>query len=467
MEFFHKMFWGSNIQFRMSLFLVAVTTFILTGFAVYNYHCTRSNMLSDLQASAEIITTQLSRNLADPLWNFNQAQIEDAQLTEMMEKQLFGILIRDADNGTILSGKNRNGRWQPTDIKKDISGPYIVKKAKVLKEDETLAIVETYFTPRFVKEALRRYIVSTAITLIILNLSILTTLIVTLKRILIRPILALADDLNRGAEHVTHAAKEMSSTSQSLAEGTSEQAASVEETSASLEEISTMTSTNADHASLADHFMLEVNKMIEQANHFINKLTAQMEEISTASQETSNIIKTIDGIAFQTNLLALNAAVEAARAGEVGAGFAIVAEEVRNLALRSSQAAKNTASLIQRTVDRISTGNQMVTESNQAFFQVTEKATEVGKLISEITAVSKEQSKGISQINSAITNIDHVVQQTAANAEEAAGASEVLNAEAVIVRRTVEKLVALVDNAKHIDIQPKQKEIACDKEHPF
>ena len=155
-------------------------------------------------------------------------------------------------------------------------------------------------------------------------------------------------------------------------------------------------------------------------------------------------IKTIDEIAFQTNLLALNAAVEAARAGEAGAGFAVVADEVRNLAMRAADAAKNTAELIEGTVKKIASGSELVSVTNASFAQVAQSASKVGGLVGEIAAASSEQSKGIDQVNIAINDMDKVVQQNAANAEESASACEEMNAQAQEMKRMVDELVAMV-----------------------
>jgi len=173
-------------------------------------------------------------------------------------------------------------------------------------------------------------------------------------------------------------------------------------------------------------------------------LTKSICEISDASRQTQKIIKTIDEIAFQTNLLALNAAVEAARAGEAGAGFAVVAEEVRNLALRSADAAKNTATMIEDTVKKVTDGTTLLDQTNSAFGEVATSTAKVGDLVSEISAASDEQAKGIEQINRAVTEMDKVTQQNAANAEESASASEELSAQSQQMMDYVNQLTAIV-----------------------
>jgi methyl-accepting chemotaxis protein len=250
--------------------------------------------------------------------------------------------------------------------------------------------------------------------------------------------------LNDGAQEVASASSQVSSAAQSLAEGSSEQAASIEETSSSLEEMSSMTKRNADNAQQANILMDEAKQVVGAANESMENLTESMAAITKASEETSKIIKTIDEIAFQTNLLALNAAVEAARAGEAGAGFAVVADEVRNLAMRAADAAKNTASLIEGTVKKVRDGSELVSRTNEGFKKVAERSGKAAYLVAEISAASSEQAQGIGQINTAVSELDKLTQQNAANAEESASASEEMSAQAETMKSMVDELVAIV-----------------------
>jgi methyl-accepting chemotaxis protein len=260
-----------------------------------------------------------------------------------------------------------------------------------------------------------------------------------------RPINRVVAGLANGANQVSAASSEVASASQSLAEGASEQASSLEETSSSLEEMSSMTRQNADNAGQAKSMMVDAGRIVEKVGSHMEEMSRAMVDITKTSEETGKIIKTIDEIAFQTNLLALNAAVEAARAGEAGAGFAVVADEVRSLAMRAADAAKNTNNLIENTIKAVKTGNELTKMTQEAFKENIAIAGKIAQLIDEIATASQEQAHGIFQVNKAVTEMDKVTQQAAANAEESASAAEELNAQAQQMKSFVRDLSAVVD----------------------
>ncbi|MCG8552705.1 MAG: methyl-accepting chemotaxis protein, partial [Desulfobacterales bacterium] len=261
-----------------------------------------------------------------------------------------------------------------------------------------------------------------------------------ITRSITKPINKIITGLNEGAVQVAAASGEVSSSSQSMAEGASQQAASIEETSSSMEEMSSMTKRNAENSNNADGLMKDANTVVNTASRSMEELTRSMEDISSASEETSKIIKTIDEIAFQTNLLALNAAVEAARAGEAGAGFAVVADEVRSLAIRAAEASKNTAKLIEDIVEKIQNGSQIVGTTSGDFFSVSGNVDNAGELVDKIATANSEQAKGIESINQAVTEMDLVIQQNAAGAEESAAAAEQMNAQSELMKQMVADL---------------------------
>ncbi len=289
------------------------------------------------------------------------------------------------------------------------------------------------------KQAWQNVIIGLTVSLIIIII-----IYLVIAKLVIRPVEQIIDNLNEKAGQVVASAESVAAASQVLAEGATEQAASVEETSASLEEMSSMTRKNMENAGLADDLLQKANKAVVQANDDMATLTQSMAEISRASEATSKIIKTIDEIAFQTNLLALNAAVEAARAGEAGAGFAVVANEVRSLALRAAQAAADTAELLAGTVQKVKTGSDLVSRTNTDFSEVVRYTEKSCVLAGGIAAASQEQAQGIEQISSAVLEIDKVVQANAASAEESAAASEELNQLSDGMRGVIRSLAALV-----------------------
>ncbi|HLP42169.1 MAG TPA: methyl-accepting chemotaxis protein [Fibrobacteria bacterium] len=250
--------------------------------------------------------------------------------------------------------------------------------------------------------------------------------------------------LTSGSEQVASASNQVSQSSQQMAEGASQQASSLEETSASLEELSSMTRQNSDNARQASTMATDTRDAVEKSREAMTRMGDAIGKIKDSSDQTAKIVKTIDEIAFQTNLLALNAAVEAARAGDAGKGFAVVAEEVRNLAQRSAEAAKSTAALIEESQQNANNGVAVSNEVAGILSRIVDSVGKLTQLIGEVSVASEEQSKGITQIGTAVTEMDKLTQANAANAEESASASEELAAQAKELGEMVAVLVGIV-----------------------
>ncbi|MBK9991361.1 MAG: MCP four helix bundle domain-containing protein [Verrucomicrobia bacterium] len=259
------------------------------------------------------------------------------------------------------------------------------------------------------------------------------------------PIRNLTSRLTAGAEQTTGAAGQVSTASQSMADGSSRQAAALEESSASLEEMAGMTRKNAENAQSAKALANQTRVAADAGSEDMKEMKTAMSAIQASSTEVSKIIKTIDEIAFQTNLLALNAAVEAARAGEAGLGFAVVAEEVRSLAQRSVQAARETAQKISDSTAKSEQGAKISDKVAKSLDEITAKARQVDELIAEIAVASQEQSQGIDQVSRAVSDMDRVTQANAATAEETSAAASELNNQTDQLKAIIRDLIQMVN----------------------
>jgi methyl-accepting chemotaxis protein len=274
--------------------------------------------------------------------------------------------------------------------------------------------------------------------------------LLSVQRGVVRPIVAVVDDLGKTSSSLAHVSHSIKESGQTLADGSSAQAASIEETSATLETIASMASRNAERSTDAKKMVSEAKGAADAGTVSVTQMRGAMDDIKAASDSIARIVKTIDEIAFQTNLLALNAAVEAARAGEAGAGFAVVADEVRSLAQRSAKAARETAELISDSIGKSERGVQISATVSVSLDGIVKRIHAVDALIGEIASASQEQSASVAEVNRAVTALDRITQANAAAAEEAAATDEELGALATRLRGFVEQLNATVYGSKSV-----------------
>lgn len=290
--------------------------------------------------------------------------------------------------------------------------------------------------------------------------------VIVVRSTITLPINKILVSLNDGSGEVLRAVATLNSASTQLAEGTSRQAASLEETVASMEEMATRAAGNAQDAQECNRDIKESGSKVQEGVASMTDMSRAIEKIQSASRETAKIIKTIDEIAFQTNILALNAAVEAARAGTAGAGFAVVAEEVRALALRSAQAASSTATLLEDVQSNVDGAVKVCGGVSANFGAIERSVANVRERVERIAASSIEQSEGISQVNTAISAIDKVVQEHASASEETANVSHTLASEAESLSNLLGELEQIANGSRAAPPARSQARVRPQAERP-
>ncbi len=266
----------------------------------------------------------------------------------------------------------------------------------------------------------------------------------TIRRAITGPVVRVISGVQEAADETSRASAQMAQFGMEVSNNAQEQAACIQQTSASLEEISTTTRHNADRASEADRLMREAHQTVARAEKAMNDLTSSMNLISKSSSQVASVLKDIDEIAFHTNILSLNAAVEAARAGPAGAGFSVVAGEVRSLAHRAADAARNSGDIVERTLGDVSKGVELLNNAHLAFQEVSAKIADGTRIVSQIAASSNEQAIGIVAIGKAITQIESLTQRNVTNAQHTADGASAMASQVETTHQYLDELVAVV-----------------------
>ncbi len=265
-----------------------------------------------------------------------------------------------------------------------------------------------------------------------------------MARSITKPIVRIIDALSSGSNQIANSSNELAAVSEQIASGANEQAAGIEEVSSSMEELGSIVAHNVENTRASSDISMQAVEETNIGVEEMNQMVVAMDEIARATDEIKTVIDVIDDIAFQTNMLALNAAVEAARAGEAGLGFAVVADEVKNLANRSAESAKDTTAIIKLSLEKTEDGSRRAKKLAELFTGINTGGKKAFDMAKEVEAASKQQEEGINQINTAIMQLDQVVQQNAAASEEAASSAEELQSQVLLTEEIVEELTELV-----------------------
>ena len=424
--------------------MIVSSILIVAAFSFYDYISEKDRLETFFGELIDPVPKRMATSLQQPLWFLDGKLANEWIQLEMANKNIYAVVVREADGKKIFVARQRDENWNAVESDGNIPQGFWLKNETVSHEGESIGSVDVYFTDQFIDKSLGKLRFVIIVKIVLMSLCFVIVLLLIVNVFLVKPISEVITGLNIIGGEVGYASDQVAAMGQQLTSGASRQASAVEITSSSLEDITSMAQQNSQNVSHANNLMIETSKMVTEATAAMSEVTTTIDTVSKTSDETRKIIKTIEEIAFQTNLLALNAAVEAARAGEAGAGFAVVADEGRSLAMRSSEAAKNTADLIEASVGETQKGVGLIFKANEAFKDVADGSRKIGELLSEIAAASAEQNQGITQVSQSMGEIGKVAQQNTEGSEETTSAISEIRDQLERMQDFVSKLVQLI-----------------------
>lgn len=432
-----------------TILAVAVTVTLFGMAEVYN----RSKEFTVLlEAKTGRVIRQLSIVLGYPLWDMNPDQVDDILNSYLKDPDILAIKVTEPKNTVSYFGKEPNS-FKLINLAQEVSQKFeyenaFMKRGEVNYNGNVLGAFEITFSRQSVISQKRKTIKEGVVLFFLLSVLLIMIIISIVSICVSRPIRRIVGILAETSNKANLTSDQTSAAGKFLADTASKQMSAIEETSSSAEQMSAMARGNADSATEAERVAGEIRQIVQRVGERVGEsmtdMSRSMKDISETGKQTQGIVKVIENIAFQTNLLALNAAVEAARAGEAGAGFSVVAEEIRKLAQGAADAAKNTNSLIEIVIEKISEGEAVTRKTAVDFSEMTGRTSKVCELVSEIASSFSEQVRGAEQISSAMSEMEQMTQDNTANAEQFASIAEDMSYQSAQINALVGQLIAIL-----------------------
>ncbi|MDZ4786624.1 MAG: methyl-accepting chemotaxis protein [bacterium] len=432
-----------GVTHKAAIIVALISSTVLTGFGYFDYQKEARQLVVGVEQKLQLTVNRVVTISSPALWNLEVGQIESTLSAEAIDPDVDSIVVKEGNTPQefkITKSVSKNLGESVLSTEDQRIGVFSTSR-EVSFQDKVIGLVVVNFNDKALKARLQETLYSKVVQTIVLNICIILTLFVALSRLLVRPLTNVITGLLQQSQRLSEGAEILNRDSAGLATGATEQAKALEATAQSLEEISTTTASTVESIEVARSLVDKAKTSAQESQKLAGELSDAMKLIAIASQSTSEIISTIESIAFQTNLLALNAAVEAARAGDAGKGFAVVAEEVRSLAKRSSLAAKETTHKIEEALQATRGGFSMSRRVSDELGGISLKVIEIDDLMTKVDIAAKKQRQGIMMIKNGAEKIMGLTQATADGARRS-------NETAISVEGQASALEVQVDSLK-------------------